>query len=72
MSRTFVIKKEDINKIKEYGNKCDYQIKIFPITMTPRMRKVQVTYIGRSDLPTKFKNSKCFDNYLKDIRTYQV
>lgn len=70
MTKTFVVKKEDVDKVRYYGNKWDWQVKTFPITRTPRMRKIQAVYIGRSDLPSKMKNSKGFNNDLKNLRTY--
>jgi len=70
ISKTFVVKKEDVKKVRDYGNKNDWQIRTFPITRTPRMRKIQAVYIGRSDFPSKIKNSEGFNNDLKNIRIY--
>jgi len=72
MTKTFVVKKEDVDKVRYIGNKWDYEIRTFPITRTPRMRKMQSRYIGRSDMPSKIKNSKGFNSDLKTIRTYNV
>lgn len=65
-----IVHKEDVESVRYHANKYDYVVKSFPIRMYPRLRNLQITYIGRSALPDKMKNTRSFRDAIQHIRKY--